>query len=123
VDVEGRVVADVTVSPASISLGALEPGQKITKNIVVRSKRAFKVLGVVCDDCFSYKLPSDAREVQMIPITFTAGEPGKIVRKIQTDLGENVVPDVTCQATVLAAENGSTADINSKATTASYRDR
>jgi hypothetical protein len=53
--------------------------------------------------------------VQLIPITFKAGDqPGKLVKKIKirTDLGENAVPDVTCQATIL--------DSNDEAETASH---
>jgi Protein of unknown function (DUF1573) len=104
IDVEGRVVAGVEVNPPSLSLGALMPGQKVTKNIVVRSKRPFRVLDVQCADGFTCKVPDATREVQLIPITFKAGDqPGKLVKKIhiKTDLGENAVPDVTCQATIL----------------------
>jgi hypothetical protein len=104
IDVVGRVVAEVTVSPSSLALGTLTPGQAVTKNVVIRSKKPFKVLGIVCDDDFSCKLPDEAREVQLIPITFTAPhQPGKIAKtiKIKTDLGENAVPPVSCQATVV----------------------
>jgi hypothetical protein len=104
VDVEGNVVAEVTVSPASLSLGTLLPGQSVTKNVVVRAKKAFKVLSVTGDDSVACKLPEAAREVQLLPITFTAGDkPGKVVKKlkIKTDLGDNAVPDITCQATIL----------------------
>jgi hypothetical protein len=106
VDVVGRVVAEVTVSPASLALGTLTPGQSVTKNVVIRSKKPFKVLGIFCDDEFSCKLPDDAREVQVLPITFTAPrQPGKVAKtiKIKTDLGENAVPEITCQATVVDA--------------------
>jgi hypothetical protein len=104
IEVVGRVVADVTVSPTSLALGTLTPGQSVTKNIVIRSKKPFHVLGVICDDDFSCKLPDEAREVQLIPITFTAPQKsGKIAKtiKIRTDLGENVVPPISCQATVV----------------------
>jgi hypothetical protein len=103
VDVEGNVVAEVTVSPALITLDAA-PGQSVTKNVIIRAKRAFKILGVTGDDSITCKLPEAAREVQILPITFTAGkDPGKVVKKlkIKTDLGENVVPDITFQAKVL----------------------
>ena len=109
VDVEGRVVADVTATPMSLSLGALAPGQSITKNIVVCSKRPLKITGIVCDPSFSFKLPEAANEIQVIQITFTAGQqPGKFVKKIRikSDLGENAVPEVTCQGNVL--ESGET---------------
>jgi len=128
VDVEGNVAAQVTVNPAMITLDAA-PGQSVTKNVVIRAKKAFKILGVVCDDSITCKLPEASREVQILPITFTAGkDPGKTVKKLQikTDLGENVVPDITCQAKVLdsseatptstpdavpAAVSGATADV------------
>jgi len=102
VDVEGNVVAEFTVSPALITLDAT-PGQSVTKNVVIRAKRPFKILGISGDDSITCKLPEAAREVQILPITFTAGkDPGKIVKKlkIKTDLGENVVPDITFQAKV-----------------------
>ncbi len=110
VDVEGRVVADVTATPMSLSLGALAPGQSITKNIVVRSKRPLKITGVACDSSFSFKLPEAANEIQVIQLTYTAGgQPGKFVKKIKikSDLGENAVPEITCQGSVLDA-NGET---------------
>jgi hypothetical protein len=103
IDVLGRVVADVTVSPASLALGTLTPGQTVTKNVVIRSKKPFKVLGIDCSDEFSCKLPDEAREVQLLPITFTAPrQSGKITKtiKIRTDLGDTAVPPITCQATV-----------------------
>jgi hypothetical protein len=120
------VVASVEVNPSSLSLGALSPGQTVTKYIVVHGRRPFRVLDVVCEGGtanFSVKLPADARDRQAIPITFKAGDqPGKMQKKIKikTDLGENAVPDVICQATILepdqptssvatpAAEHGTT---------------
>ena len=104
VDVTGRVVAAVTVSPASLMLGALTPGQAITKNVVVRSKRPFKVLEVSGGDEITCTLPADSRDVQIIPLTFTAPQQPGVVKqkiKIKTDLGDNAVPDITCQATIV----------------------
>ena len=108
VDVEGRVVADVEARPSPLALGNLTPGQAVQTRLVVvsHSKRPFKVVGLVCDDCITCKLPEEASDHQIIPITFTAGkEPGKVTKtiKIKTDLGENAVADVTCQATVVQA--------------------
>jgi hypothetical protein len=106
VDVVGRVAAEVSVSPSALMLGSLTPGQTVTKNVVVRGKRPFKVLDVAGGDDITCKLPEDAREVQIIPLTFTAPQqPGTIKRqiKIKTDLGDNAVPEITCQATVVGA--------------------
>ena len=76
----------------------------------MRSKRPLKITGVACDSSFSFKLPEAANEIQVIQLTYTAGgQPGKFVKKIKikSDLGENAVPEITCQGSVLDA-NGET---------------
>jgi len=112
IEVEGQVVAAVDVRPQSLSLGALSPGQTVTKNIVIISKRPFKVLDVEGGENVSCKLPAESRERQIIPLTFTAGtEPGRMTKKIRikTDLGDNAVPDITCQATIVDPQSPATA--------------
>jgi hypothetical protein len=81
----------------------------VQKNILIgdRAKRQFKVMEIVCDDCFTCKVPTEARERHIIPITFTAGkEPGDLTKeiKILTDLGQNVVAKIKCQATIEPSE-------------------
>ena len=91
--VEGEVVGEVTVSPSPLFLGSLRPGEKVTKQLVVRGKKALRVLSATTD-CEGVQLTlrkdAPARPVQLIPVTFTAGEePGKVTGKvrIETDLG------------------------------------
>jgi hypothetical protein len=64
---------------------------------------------VHCDDpAFAFTHPADAKNVQMIPVTFVAGKaPGKVKRKItiKTDLGEDVTVEVTAFAEVTALAN------------------
>jgi hypothetical protein len=111
-DVEGRVVAEVTVSPQLLSLGAVAPGGSVTKNVVVRANRPFCVTGISCPDgCLSCEPKSTPATVHILPVTFTAGNAaGKVERqlKIATDLGEGAVPTVTVQAVVEAAEPAAT---------------
>jgi hypothetical protein len=105
-DVEGRVVAEVTVSPQLLALGSVKPGDSVTKNIVVRANRPFCVTGVSCSDgCLTCEPKTAAATVHILPVTFApAGMSGKVERqlKISTDLGEGAVPMVTVQATVEA---------------------
>jgi hypothetical protein len=111
-DVEGRVVAEVTVSPQLLSLGAVPSGGSVTKNVVVRANRPFCVTGISCPDgCLSCTPKSTPATVHILPVTFTAGAAaGKVERqlKIATDLGEGAVPTVTVQAVVEAAETKET---------------
>jgi hypothetical protein len=103
-DVEGRVVAEVTVSPQLLSLGSVSPGGSVTKNVVVRANRPFCVTGISCPDgCLSCEPKATPATVHILPVTFTAGDAaGKVERqlKIATDLGEGAVPTVTVQAVV-----------------------
>jgi hypothetical protein len=106
-DVEGRVVAEVTVSPQLLALGAVATGATVTKNVVVRANRPFCVTGINCaDGCLTCEPRTTPATVHILPVTFTAGSTaGKLERqlKIATDLGEGAVPAVTVQALVEAA--------------------
>ena len=106
VEVEGRVVAEITLSPTSLFLGVVKPGQKVTKQLVVQGKKPFKITGVKCDDPSFVAKPDDAsKTVHVIPITFTAGDKSaKIKRKIriETDLGSDVAPELKAYAQILA---------------------
>lgn len=112
VTVEGRLVPEVSVNPGSISFGRLEPGQKITKQIVVQGKRPFLISGIVChnEQCFAFELPTEARRVQLVPVTFTAGdEPAKVNLKIliQTDLASGATAELRALAEVVAGSSDS----------------
>ena len=106
-DVEGRVVAEVTVSPQLLALGAVASGETVTKNVVVRATREFCITGVHCDDgCLTCEPKATPAKVHILPVTFQAGgAPGRIERqlRIATDLGEGAVPMVTVQAEVKPA--------------------
>ena len=106
VPVTGRIVPALTVSPASLFLGVLEPGEKVTKRIVVRGKQPFKVIDVDCgDDCFQFETDDESKALHFIPVTFVAGEnPGDIRQqiKIETDLG-GVIANCTATATIRPA--------------------
>ncbi len=103
-DVEGRVVAEVTVSPQLLALGAVRQGAAVTKNIVVRANRPFCVTGIVCaDGCLSCPARETPAKVHILPVTFQAGDMvGRVERQltIKTDLGDGAVPMVTVHATV-----------------------
>ncbi len=104
--IEGRVVSPLSVSPASLFLGVLAPGQRVTKQLVVRGKQPFKVVGVKCaDGCFEFKTTAESRNLHFIPVTYTAsGTPGKVAEtiEIQTDLGNGL--SAACVATATIAQ-------------------
>jgi hypothetical protein len=106
VEVEGRVLAELTVSPSSLMVGAIPAGQKITRQLVVQSKKPFRVVGVSCENpAFEFRLPSEAKNLHLIPVTFVAGAtPGRVSQKIriETDLGQHISVEVPAFAEVMS---------------------
>ncbi len=101
---KGHILPSITISPSSLALGVLDPGQRVTKQILVRSKNPFQVKGVACDgDCLSFVNPAGVKKLHVIPVTFTAGdEPGTLAMKIKvtTDSGT----EAHCLATASVRE-------------------
>jgi len=90
ITVEGLVVSDLTVSPSALMLGILQPGQTVTKQLILKGKKPFKIVSVQCENnAFEFKVSDEAKAVHLLPITFSAGDkPGKIAQRIRirTDL-------------------------------------
>lgn len=90
--VQGRVLSAITVSPASLFLGVVPCGQKVSKRVIVRGKKPFRITSITTDcDCFQFHTPADGkpRPLHLVPITFIAGDkPGRVAKtiRIQTDL-------------------------------------
>ena len=64
--VEGRVVSNLTVSPSSLFMGVVQPGQEVTKSLVVKGTRPFKVLSIACEDkAFKFAATSDEAKRSM----------------------------------------------------------
>ena len=109
VEVEGRVMPGIMVSPTALFMGVVQPGQKVTKQLVVKGKKPFRILAITCDDkSFKFDTSKDnaAKELHLIPVTFLAGaDAGKVVKtiKIKTDQGE-MTPELAAYAVVAAAQ-------------------
>lgn len=109
VTVEGRVLPEITVSPAALFLGVLEPGQKVTKQVVLKGKRPFKIVDVKCNStAFEIQPNEDPKAVHLVPVTFVADKEGRIAQKIhiETDLGQQAVADLVAYAQVNARNGG-----------------
>lgn len=95
--VEGQIQADISVSPASLFLGVLQPGQSVTKQIVVRGQKPFRIASIRADcECLQATAPKgqEPKMLYLVPITFTARDKtGKITQTvhIETDSGQAVL--------------------------------
>jgi hypothetical protein len=107
--VEGQVVPAITVSPASLFMGVVQPGQKVTKQLVIKGKKPFRVTSISCDDkAFQFNTAGaqTPKELHMIPVTFAAGSDlGKVTKniKVKTDAGEGA-SELAAYAVVAAAQ-------------------
>ena len=103
--VEGRVTSPLTVSPASLFLGVLKPGETAKRRLVVRGSKPFHIVGVKCRDrAFSFDVPSgDAKALHFVPVQYKAGQHvGKVIEKIEieTDLPGGLKAECTATATI-----------------------
>ena len=109
--VDGRVVSPLTVSPASLFLGVLKPGETVEKKLFVKGSKPFKILSIECEgDCFKFQTTDKSTAAHLVPLTFTAGgTPGKISQKIEikTDLGSGATTTCVASATITEASEPS----------------
>ena len=110
--VEGRVVSPLTVSPPSLFLGVLKPGETVEKKLFVKGSKPFKILSIKCEgDCFKFQTTDKSTAAHLVPVTFTAsGTPGKISQKIEikTDLGSGATTTCVASATITDASESPT---------------
>ena len=105
--VEGKVVPPLSVSPASLFVGVLRPGQTATKQMVISGKQPFKIISIRCNDsAFQFKTSEVTKKVHLVPVTFTAGNmPGEIQQtiEIETDLPTGGKTTCLARGTIQAA--------------------
>jgi hypothetical protein len=105
--VQGFIVPALSANPSMLILGVLKPGQPVSRNVVVRADKPFRISSVTGpDQQFRFTHATDARPVQLLTVHFTAGnKPGKVSGKIHivTDL-DNASLDVDTDGNILPAD-------------------
>jgi hypothetical protein len=102
--VEGRVVPEISISPRALVLGDVAVGTTVTKKLVVSGKRPFRIVDVLCGDgSFSFNVDDDERTLHLVAVAYTPGEAvGKVEQtiRIRTDRGEDELK-LSAHATVV----------------------
>ncbi len=113
--VDGTVSPALVVRPSPLSLGTVVSGGAVTRNLVIQGRAPFRVIAVRCiDDRFAARVPTDAKTVQIVPVTFSAkgeaGNGGKATSKIQieTDLSGGMTAEVEAVVEVVAEGRSAT---------------
>ncbi len=112
--VGGRIVPLISVAPESLLLGDVAHGQQVSKKIVVRGKKPFKIVSIQCDDddCFQFKTDDKSSDRHIVDITFNAKKDAGNVKeaiRIATDLGDKFHAGLTAYATIVPGASGATA--------------
>ncbi len=92
--VSGNVESPLNISPQSIALGSLKPGQKVQKTLVVKGVREFVIESITCEgwDVTFPKL-TVAKKMHIVPATFMATDASgaqKVAVEIKTAGNESV---------------------------------
>ena len=115
--VEGRVVPEISVTPESLVFGDVESGKAITKKLIVRGKKPFKILDIHCgDDCFTFKTDDASKSLHFVELTFNPGKQSGALRvpvEITTDRGPDRGATLMISATVQAAQPATEAKTDS----------
>lgn len=106
VAVAAQVQSAVTVSPSSLLLGQVKPGQVIKKTLLVRSSQPFKVTGLKPskDDVTATPDADEARSVHKVDVSFKApaqGGPFNAVIEIATDLKDEPPAKLSAFANIM----------------------
>jgi hypothetical protein len=106
VRVEGLVVANLTVSPSPLMLGTLRPGQHVTRQLIVKGTKPFRITEITAEDAgFSFEPSDEEKSVHVVKVAFDAGASaqtltGKII--VRTDLPEAGTVEVAVKGQVAA---------------------
>jgi len=111
--VGGQIIAQISVSPESLFFGDVPQGQQVSKKIIVRGKKPFKIVSVDSDDkeLFQFKSDDQSSQRHIVEITFNAKKSAGSVKlpvRISTDLGDKVQVGLTAFATILPSAPSTT---------------
>jgi hypothetical protein len=101
--VEANIQASISVAPNPVRLQPMKVGEAVTKLVVVRATRPFRILAVEGqEDGVAVDLPTAAAQVQVLKLKFQPVKPGDVRRqlRIKTDLDQEGIGSVTLEGTV-----------------------
>lgn len=108
--VSGRVQPSLTVSPQSLHLGDLQPGEVSTKNLVVKSKAPIRIAEIICDNehCTFAFDPQKQAQLHVIPVTLTGtAAAGKVLERVVVRAENGVEAEFDLSATIFEGEKAS----------------
>jgi hypothetical protein len=106
ISVAANVLEPIQVIPTQFDLGDVEPGQQITKHILVRSSEQCQISSAIADNPLIVPTASgEAKNMHKIPIVFTAGkQAGPITATVTIKTSQGSSQTVAVHANVVGTE-------------------
>jgi len=105
--VEGRIMPEISVAPMNLVLGEVPAGETVTKRLIVRGKKPFRVTKVRSDASgFKFQTDKEASDRHIIDIAFTPQTGEGVIKTpivVETDLGASYTASCTAYATLRPA--------------------
>ncbi len=101
--VEGTIQATLTALPTTLNLGNLKVGETLTKKVIVRGHKPFRVLAVEgTGDGVAVELPTSEAALQFVQVKCQPAKAGEIKKqlRIKTNLDQDAVVTVAVEGTV-----------------------
>lgn len=81
VPIQGVVKAPLQIKPSPFMVGIVKPGETVTKSLVIRNEKPFRVTEVTSSDPrFRFRFSRSTSSVQMISVQFTADSSGGLTK-------------------------------------------
>lgn len=114
--IHGLIMEPLTAKPSCFQLGVVHPGEKLTKNLVIRGAKPFRIVQVSSPDSrIRFLVADDQSPVHVIPVTFTAGaEVGDIKQVISIKTDQTELPGLEVDVTGFVAKIAKRSDLPSK---------
>lgn len=113
-EVVGEVRPELTIAPATLVLGDVPQGEVVTKRLLIRGKRPFRITEATSVDTrFEAEYSEESDTKQVVTLRFrSSGEPGRLRAAInfKTDLGESFT--ATCDAYATVKPSPATASVD-----------
>lgn len=103
IQVEANIQASLSVAPNPVPMGSLKVGESVTKLVVVRASKPFRIVAIEGQgDGVVAELPPAANQVQVLRLVFQPTKPGELRRQLQikTDLDQEAAASVTMVGSV-----------------------
>lgn len=101
--VEATIQRPLTVSPNAVALGTVKAGDSMTRKVIVRGSRPFRITAIEgIGDGITADLPGNSANSHVLALTINPSQAGTLLReiRIKTDVGADTSLTVTIQGTV-----------------------